>query len=72
MRICAVWSGLERETCESGFGSRRVKIDMAPMTGKTPFILRSVVPAIPKEPGERAFLEEDLTRIGCIGLLNKP
>ena len=66
-----MWSGLERETCEGGFGSRRVKIDMAPMTGKTPLILRSVVPAIPKEPGERAYLEEDLTRIGCIGLLNK-
>ena len=42
------------------------------MTGKTPLILRSVVLAIPKEPGERAYLEEDLTRIGCIGLLNKP
>ena len=67
-----MWFGLERETCESGFGSRRVKIHMAPMTGKMPLILRSVVPAIPKEPGERAFLEEDLTRIGCIGLLNKP
>ena len=72
MRIRAVWSGLERETCEGGFRSRRVKIDMAPMTGKMPLILRSVVPAIPKEPEERAFLEEDLTRIGCIGLLNKP
>ena len=71
MRIRAVWSGLERETCEGGFGSRRVKIDMALMMGKTPLILRSVVPAIPKEPGERAYLEEDLTRIGCIGLLNK-
>ena len=42
------------------------------MTGKAPLILRSVVPAIPKELGERAYLEEDLTRIGCIGLLNKP
>ena len=42
------------------------------MTGKTPLILRSVVPAILKELGERAYLEEDLTRIGCIGLLNKP
>ena len=41
------------------------------MTGKTPLTLRSVVPAIPKEPGERAYLEEDLTRIGCIGLLSK-
>ena len=42
------------------------------MTGKMPLILRSIVPAIPKELGERAYLEEDLTRIGCIGLLNKP
>ena len=72
MRIRAVWSGLERETCEGGFRSRRVKIDMAPLTGKMPLILRSVVLAISKEPGERAYLEEDLTRIGCIGLLNKP
>ena len=72
MRIRAVWSGLEKETRESGFGSRKVKIGMVPMTGKTPLILRSVVLAIPKEPGERAYLEEDLTRIGCIGLLNKP
>ena len=45
---------------------------MAPMMGKTPLILRSIVPAISKEPRERAYLEEDLTRIGCIGLLNKP
>ena len=37
---------------------------MAPMTGKMPLILSSEVPAIPKEPGERAYLEEDLTRIG--------
>ena len=42
------------------------------MTGKTPLMLRSVVPAIPKEPDERAYLEEDLTRIKCIGLLSKP
>ena len=42
------------------------------MTVKTPLTLRSVVPAIPKEPGERAHLEEDLTRIRCMGLLNKP
>ena len=67
-----MWSELEKEAQESGFGSRKVKISMAPMMGKTPLILRSVVPAIPKEPGERAYLEEDLTRIGCIGLLNKP
>ena len=45
---------------------------MAPMTGKTPLMLRSVVLAILKELGERTYLEEDLTRIGCIGLLRKP
>ena len=45
---------------------------MVPMTGKTPLTLRSKVLAIPKEPGERAYLEEDLTRIRCIGLLSKP
>ena len=41
------------------------------MTVKTPITLRFVVPTIPKEPGERAHLEEDLTRIRCIGLLSK-
>ena len=45
---------------------------MAPMTGKTPLMLRSVVSTIPKERGKRAYLEEDLTRIRCIGLLSKP
>ena len=48
------------------------KRHMASIMVKTPLTLRSVVPAIPKEPGERAHLEEDLTRIGCIGLLSKP
>ena len=46
---------------------------MAPTTtARTPLTLRSVVPAIPKELRERAYLEEDLTRIGCIGLMSKP
>ena len=46
---------------------------MAPTTTtRAPLTLRSVVPAIPREPGERAHLEEDLTRIGCIGLMSKP
>ena len=45
---------------------------MAPMTVKMLLTLRSVVSAIPKELGERAHLEEDLTRIGCIRLLSKP
>ena len=37
-----------------------------------PLTLWSVVPAIPKEPKERAYLEEDLTRVRCIGLMSKP
>ena len=45
---------------------------MAPVTVKTPLTLRSIVLAIPREPRERAHLEEDLARIGCIGLLSKP
>ena len=45
---------------------------MAPTIVRMPLTLRSVVPAIPKESGERAHLEEDLTRIGCIGLMRKP
>ena len=49
-----------------------VKRDMTPMTVKTLLTLRSVVPTIPKEPEEKVHLEEDLTRIGCIGLLSKP
>ena len=31
-----------------------------------------MVPVIPKTPIARRELEEDLTRIGCVGLLNKP
>ena len=38
----------------------------------TPIMLHSVVPLILREPRERAHLEEDLTRIGCIGLISKP
>ena len=33
--------------------------------------LCSMVAIIPQEPGEHAHLEEDLTRIGCIGLIKK-
>ena len=72
MRIRIVWSGLARESQKERFGSKSVRRDMAPMMVKMPLTLRSVVPAIPKEPRERAHLEEDLTRIGCIGLLSKP
>ena len=45
---------------------------MAPTIVRTLLTLRSVVPAIPKEPRERAHLEEDLTRIRCIRLMSKP
>ena len=33
--------------------------------------LKAIVPVIPKTPIARWELEEDLTRIGCVGLLNK-
>ena len=46
---------------------------MAPTaTMRTPLALRSIVSAISKEPGERVYLEEDLTRIRCLGLMSKP
>ena len=46
---------------------------MAPTTTpRTPITLCSVVPVILREPKERTHLEEDLTRIGCIGLISKP
>ena len=46
---------------------------MAPTTTpRAPLTLRSAVPAISREPGEQAHLEEDLTKIGCIGLISKP
>ena len=38
----------------------------------TPIMLLSLVPVIPQEPREHAHLEEDLTKIGCIGLISKP
>ena len=34
--------------------------------------LKAMVPVIPKTPTARRELEEDLMRIGCVGLLNKP
>ena len=46
---------------------------MAPIVAPcTPIMLYSVVPFILREPGERVHLEEDLTKIGCIGLISKP
>ena len=34
-------------------------------------VLRSMVSVLPQESGECAHLEEDLTRIGCVGLMSK-
>ena len=34
--------------------------------------LKALVPVVPKTPTARQKLEEDLERIGCAGLLNKP
>ena len=51
----------------------RRKRRMAPTVAlQTLIMLRSMVPVIPQEPAKRAHLEEDLTRIECIGLINKP
>ena len=33
---------------------------------------KALVPVVPKTPIARRELEEDLGRIGCVGLLNKP
>ena len=74
MRIQAMWSGLARETFRGLIRKQEgEERQMAPTTTvRTHLTLRSVVPAISKELGERAHLEEDLTRIGCIGLMRKP
>ena len=46
---------------------------MAPTTApRMPITLRSVVPVISQEPREHAHLEEDLTKLRCIGLISKP
>ena len=46
---------------------------MAPTTTpRMPITLCSVVPIILRELRERAHLEEDLTRIGCISPISKP
>ena len=56
---------------ESSETSRKRR--MAPTaTARMPITLCSVVPIIPWELEEHAHLEEDLTRIGCIGLISKP
>ena len=34
--------------------------------------LRSIVPAVPKDEGKKILLIEDLTQIGCKGLLIQP
>ena len=43
-----------------------VKVEMHPVS------LRSVVPAVLKDEGKKQQLVEDLTRIGCEGLLALP
>ena len=40
-------------------------------TPRMSIMLRFVMPVIPQEPEERAHLEEDLTKIGSIGLISK-
>ena len=73
-----MWSGL-------AFGSRFpstsrwVRMQMAGEIGRkekgsvnVQISLKALVPVIPKTPTARRELEEDLMRIGCAGLLNKP
>ena len=43
--------------------TRTVKVEMHPVS------LKSVVPIVPKDEGEKRQLVEDLTRMGCEGLL---
>ena len=72
-----MWSGL---ALGSRFASkiRRVKMQMVGDIGRkekgfvnVQISLKAMVPVIPKTPIARRELEEDLMRIGCVGLLNK-
>ena len=72
-----MWSGL---AFDSRFpsASRWVRMQMAGEIGRkekgsvnVQISLKALVPIITKTPIARQELEEDLTRIGCVGLLNK-
>ena len=73
-----MWFGL---ALDSRFSSvnRQVRMQMVGEIGSkekgslnVQISLKAMVPVIPKTPIARQELEEDLTRIRCVGLLNKP
>ena len=73
-----MWTGLALGSISSSV-NRRVKMQMVGEIGKkekgsvnVQVSLKAMVPVIPKTLIARRELEEDLTRIGCVGLLNKP
>ena len=73
-----MWTGLALGSISSSM-NRRVKMQKVGEIGRKEkgsvnvhVSLKAMVPVIPKTPTARRELEEDLTRIGCVGLLNKP
>ena len=46
--------------------ARRIKIELYPVS------LKSIAPAIPRNDEEKKMLVEDLTKMGCEGLLLEP
>ena len=73
-----MWTGLALGSISSSV-NKRVKVQMVGEIGRkekgsvnVQVSLKAMVLVIPKTPIARRELEEDLTRIGCVGLLNKP
>ena len=73
-----MWTGLALGSISCSV-DRRAKVQVAGDIGRkekgsvnVQVSLKAMVPVIPKTPIARRELEEDLTRIGCVGLLNKP
>ena len=72
-----MWTGLALGSISSS-ENRRVKMQMVGEIGRkekgsinVQVSFKAMVPVIPKTPTAKRELKEDLTRIGCIGLLNK-
>ena len=73
-----MWSGLVFKEHSLSI-NRQARMQMAREIGKkdkglvnVQISLKALVPVVPKTPTVRQKLEEDLERIGCAGLLNKP
>ena len=45
---------------------------VGPESSTMPITLRTSLPAIPTDDQEKAWLVEDLTKMGCEGLINRP